>query len=88
MAQPDLDYIAPEVQLGPTSVSAGSDTGAINGHAAVTTCSTYCDMFSLGQTLCAVYNNGKSLLQCGHNTATYAKRLEQVEWMVLFYFCE
>ena len=66
MAQPDLDYIAPEVQA-PTENGVTSRT-----------CSTLCDMFSLGQTICAIYNNGKSLLQCNHNPATYTKRLEQV----------
>ena len=61
MAQPDLDYIAPEIQM---------DTAKIR--------SCLVDMFSMGMLICALYNHGKSLLQSGHNTATYAKRMEQV----------
>lgn len=61
MAQPDLDYIAPEIQL---------ETGKGN---------TYlCDMFSLGMVICAIYNQGHSLIQANHSTAAYAKRVESV----------
>ncbi|XP_074643390.1 SCY1-like protein 2 [Tubulanus polymorphus] len=59
MAQPDLDYIAPELQLDKT-------------------CTFMCDMFSLGLVLCAIYNNGKSLLDCNRNPAVYAKKVEQL----------
>lgn len=61
MAQPDLDFIAPEIQL-----------------QACKTCSPQSDMFSLGMTVCAVYNRGHSLIVAGHNTAIYAKKIEQV----------
>ena len=65
MAQPDLDYIAPEIQL---------ETGKGN---------TYlCDMFSLGMTICAIYNNGQSLIQANHSTSGYAKRIEMVRYLV------
>ena len=68
MAQPDLDFIAPEVQLAPTSQAAG----------VASECSFAVDMFSLGQTICAIYNDGRSLLQCHHNPANYSKLTEQV----------
>lgn len=61
MAQPDLDFMAPEVQL-----EQGKEV------------LTVVDMFSLGMTICAIYNNGKSLIQANHNPSHYAKRVEQV----------
>ena len=61
MAQPDLDYIAPEQQL---------ETAK---HA-----TTLCDMFSFGMVICAIYNDGHSLIQANHNTATYVKKTEMV----------
>ncbi len=61
MAQSDLDYIAPEIQM-----ETGKGT-------------TYlCDMFSLGMTICAIYNNGRSLIQANHSTSTYAKHVDRV----------
>ena len=71
MAQPDLDFIAPEVQLRSTSTS--HDAGASE-------CTFAADMFSLGQTICAIYNNGYSLLQCQHNPAMYLRQVEQVNF--------
>ena len=62
MAQPDLDFIAPEVQMN----HSGKEVF------------TVVDMFSLGMTICAIYNNGKSLIQANHNPSVYAKRVEQV----------
>ena len=62
MTQPDLDYIAPEIQMEPGKSSA----------------KILCDMFSLGQLICAIYNQGRSLIQANHNPAQYAKRIEQV----------
>ena len=65
MVQPDLDYLAPEIQV------QGSKH-----------CSTDCDMFSLGMTICAVYNQGKSLLQANHNPSVYSKKIDQVRQKV------
>lgn len=63
MAQPDLDYVAPDVQL---MQSAGAQ--AIPA----------CDVYSLGQLVCAIYNDGKSLIQAGHNVTAYNRQFEQV----------
>ena len=63
MTQPDLDFIAPEIQL---------DMGK--------SCTILCDMFSLGQVICAIYNSGRSLIQANHNPANYAKRIELVRY--------
>ncbi|XP_069702652.1 SCY1-like protein 2 [Periplaneta americana] len=60
MAQPDLDYIAPEVQT--TSV-----------------CSILSDMFSLGMVVCAIFNQGRPLIQANHSSSTYMKQLEVLE---------
>jgi len=35
-------------------------------------------MFSLGMVICAVYNNGRPLIQAGNSTSNYAKQLETV----------
>ncbi|XP_069166584.1 SCY1-like protein 2 [Procambarus clarkii] len=59
MTQPDLDYIAPEVQT-------------------ASTCSVLSDMFSLGLTICAIFNSGKSLIEANHSSSVYQKQLEVV----------
>ncbi|XP_017860634.1 PREDICTED: SCY1-like protein 2 [Drosophila arizonae] len=41
-------------------------------------CSLLSDMFSLGMVICAVYNNGRPLIQAGNSTSNYAKQLETV----------
>ena len=61
MAQPDLDFMAPEIQLEPGKM-----------------CTVLCDMYSLGMVICAIYNNGRSLIQANHNPNTYAKKIDQV----------
>ncbi|XP_068083856.1 SCY1-like protein 2 [Anabrus simplex] len=60
MAQPDLDYIAPEVQT-------------------QSVCSILSDMFSLGMVLCAIFNQGRPLIQANHSSSTYMKQLEVLE---------
>ncbi|XP_033608206.1 SCY1-like protein 2 isoform X4 [Cryptotermes secundus] len=60
MAQPDLDYIAPEVQ-----------TSSL--------CSIVSDMFSLGLVVCAIFNQGRPLIQANHSSSTYMKQLEVLE---------
>jgi len=62
MAQPDLDYMAPEIQL---------NSGTAQATAA-------CDIYSFGQLICALHNDGKALIQAGHNVSNYGRQLEQV----------
>ena len=61
MAQPDLDYMAPEIQLETSK-----------------TCTVLSDMFALGMVICAIYNQGKAMIQANHSAAVYTKRMEQV----------
>jgi len=61
MVQPDLDYLAPEIQL-----EIAQDV------------TVFSDMFSLGLVICAIHNNGHSLIQANHNISTYARHSEQV----------
>ncbi|XP_017956241.1 SCY1-like protein 2 isoform X2 [Drosophila mojavensis] len=42
-------------------------------------CSLLSDMFSLGMVICAVYNNGRPLIQAGNSTSNYAKQLETLD---------
>ncbi|XP_037077025.1 SCY1-like protein 2 [Pollicipes pollicipes] len=57
MAQPDLDFIAPEIQT-------------------TSQCTLLSDLFSLGMVICAVFNNGKSLIEANHSNTTYMKQFE------------
>jgi len=41
-------------------------------------CSLLSDMFSLGMVICAVFNNGRPLIQAGNSTSNYAKQIESV----------
>jgi len=70
MVQPDLDYMAADVQLRATKYTTPD-----------------CDMYSLGLLICTIYNNGKSLIQAGHNITSYTKQVEQVTYCsLLLYF--
>ncbi|XP_063910269.1 SCY1-like protein 2 isoform X3 [Zophobas morio] len=60
MAQPNLDYTAPETQ-----------TQSI--------CSILSDMFSLGMVICAIFNQGRPLIQAGNSSSAYLKQLELLE---------
>ncbi|XP_076272847.1 SCY1-like protein bma isoform X2 [Rhynchophorus ferrugineus] len=60
MAQPNLDYIAPE-----------SQTQSV--------CSILSDMFSLGMVLCAIFNQGRPLIQANNSSSSYTKQLELLE---------
>ncbi|XP_054274945.1 SCY1-like protein 2 isoform X2 [Macrosteles quadrilineatus] len=60
MAQPDLDYTAPEVQTS-------------------SQCSVLSDMFSLGMVICAIFNQGRPLVQANHSSSAYLKQLELLE---------
>ncbi|XP_065171886.1 SCY1-like protein 2 isoform X3 [Atheta coriaria] len=60
MAQPNLDYTAPETQ-----------TQSI--------CSILSDMFSLGMVICAIFNQGRPLIQAQHSSSSYLKQLELLE---------
>ncbi|XP_023289663.1 SCY1-like protein 2 [Orussus abietinus] len=55
VAQPNLDYIAPEVQE--------------------KSCSIMSDMFSLGMLICAIFNQGRPLIQANHSCSTYLKQM-------------
>ncbi|KAM3180134.1 hypothetical protein ACTXT7_016897, partial [Hymenolepis weldensis] len=55
--QPDLGYIAPEVQLHHTM-------------------SPLADIFSFGMVICAIFNDGASLLACDGNAANYPKAIQ------------
>ncbi|XP_026500292.1 SCY1-like protein 2 isoform X2 [Vanessa tameamea] len=63
ICQPNLDYLAPEVQ--------------INGH-----CTILSDMFSLGLIICALFNQGKSLLQANNNPMLYMRQIEFLDQQV------
>ncbi|KAJ0183886.1 hypothetical protein K1T71_000309 [Dendrolimus kikuchii] len=63
ISQPDLDFLAPEVQL--------------NGQ-----CNILSDMFSLGLVICAVFNNGRPLIQANNNPMLYMKQIEFLDQQV------
>ncbi|XP_026314465.1 SCY1-like protein 2 isoform X2 [Hyposmocoma kahamanoa] len=63
ICQPNLDYLAPEVQT--------------NGQ-----CNILSDMFSLGLVICAVFNNGKPLIQANNNPLLYMKQIEFLDQQV------
>ncbi|KAH9505382.1 hypothetical protein Btru_058578, partial [Bulinus truncatus] len=60
MAQPDLNYMAPEIQINKK-------------------CTPLSDMFSVGMVICAIYNQGKSLINAEHNPSLYVKQLDQMQ---------
>ncbi|XP_014477686.1 PREDICTED: SCY1-like protein 2 [Dinoponera quadriceps] len=60
MTQPNLDYIAPEIQQKKLST--------FNS-----------DMYSLGMTICAIYNEGRPLIQANHSCSDYLKQLETLD---------
>ncbi|KMY98799.1 SCY1-like protein 2 isoform X3 [Drosophila simulans] len=45
-------------------------------------CSLLSDMFSLGMVICAVFNNGRPLIQAGNSTSNYAKQMETLDDLV------
>ncbi|XP_075991085.1 SCY1-like protein bma isoform X2 [Anticarsia gemmatalis] len=63
LAQPNLDFMAPEVQT--------------NGQSSILS-----DMFSLGLVICAVFNNGKPIIQANNNPLLYLKQIEFLEQQV------
>ncbi|XP_039287432.1 SCY1-like protein 2 [Nilaparvata lugens] len=63
MAQPHLDYMAPEVQ-----------TSSV--------CSIMSDMYSLGMVICAIFNQGRPLIQANHSSSAYLKQIEVLEEQV------
>ena len=62
LAQPNLNFIAPEVQTEKK-------------------CSTISDIFSLGMTICCVYNQGQPLINAEYSTQTYVKQLDLVKYL-------
>nr|CAD7409483.1 unnamed protein product [Timema cristinae] len=42
-------------------------------------CSILSDMFSLGMVICAIFNQGRPLIQANHSSSTYLKQLELLE---------
>ncbi|XP_025993291.1 SCY1-like protein 2 isoform X2 [Solenopsis invicta] len=60
MTQPNLDYIAPEVQQKKLA-------------------SFSSDMYNLGMTICAIYNQGRPLIQANHSCSDYLKQLETLD---------
>ncbi|XP_057660575.1 SCY1-like protein 2 isoform X2 [Diorhabda carinulata] len=60
MAQPNLDFTAPETQ-----------TQSI--------CSILSDMYSLGMVICAIFNNGRPLIQANNSTSAYLKQMELLD---------
>lgn len=40
------------------------------------------DMYSLGMTICAIYNQGRPLIQANHSCSDYLKQLETVSWFI------
>ncbi|XP_026830100.1 SCY1-like protein 2 isoform X2 [Ooceraea biroi] len=63
MTQPNLDYIAPEVQQ--------KKLGSFSS-----------DMYSLGMTICAIYNQGRPLIQANHSCSDYLKQLDALDEQV------
>ncbi|XP_060832867.1 SCY1-like protein 2 isoform X1 [Bombus pascuorum] len=63
MTQPNLDYIAPEVQQ-----------KKVGGF--------YSDMYSFGMTICAIFNQGRPLIQGNHSCSEYLKQLENLKEQV------
>ena len=59
LAQPNLNFIAPEVQ-------------------SEKKCSSVSDIFSLGMTICCVYNRGQPLINAEYNTQIYNRQLDLV----------
>lgn len=45
---------------------------------ALQNCSILSDMWSLGMVMCAIFNNGRSLVLAGNSPSAYAKQLETV----------
>ncbi|XP_043493375.1 SCY1-like protein 2 isoform X1 [Polistes fuscatus] len=60
MAQPNLDYLAPETQQKELDCFAS-------------------DMFSLGMTMCAIFNHGRPLIQANHNYTEYLRQMENLD---------
>ncbi|KAK6629258.1 hypothetical protein RUM43_003075 [Polyplax serrata] len=42
-------------------------------------CSILSDMFSLGMVICAIFNQGRALIQANHSASTYLKQLDVLE---------
>ncbi|CAH8640116.1 unnamed protein product [Schistosoma curassoni] len=59
LAQPDLDFIAPEAQM-------------------YNSMSPLADMFSLGMVVCAIHNQGHSLIDSEQNPNIYVKQLPEI----------
>lgn len=85
-AQAELDFLAPEIQLGrdgglgegPSkleTIAAGRIGGGSGGGRPVTHAA---DMFSLGLLVCALFNGGRSLLECNGEAEFYEAALGQV----------
>ncbi|XP_058808190.1 SCY1-like protein 2 isoform X2 [Phymastichus coffea] len=60
ITQPNLDYLAPEVQQ--------KKVGC-----------TLSDMYSMGMVMCAIFNNGRPLIQANHSVSDYLKQQETLE---------
>ncbi|XP_076230224.1 SCY1-like protein bma isoform X2 [Nomia melanderi] len=63
MTQPNLDYIAPEIQQKKQG-------------------SFYSDMYSFGMTICAIFNQGRPLIQANHSCSEYLKQIENLQKQV------
>lgn len=46
-------------------------------------CSILSDMFSLGMVICAIFNNGKPLIQAQNSPSAYIKQSELVSFIVI-----
>ena len=72
MTQPDLDFVAPDIQLAPTTTTTSTSTTAAAAAASA-------DVFSYGLLVCAVFtDSGRSLVHAEHNVATYARQIDKV----------
>lgn len=49
-------------------------------------CSILSDMFSLGLVICAIFNQGRPLIQASNNPSMYLKQLEMVSIRDLVYW--
>ena len=95
-AQAEVDFMAPEIQLGRDAsgsegpghletIAAGkiSKVGGTGGGRPV---SHAADMFSLGLLVCALFNGGRSLLECNGEAEFYEAALGQVRVLSCLYY--
>lgn len=88
MAQPNLDFMGELLACLSLFLPLSNVCSAAPETQSSSKCSLLSDMFSLGMVICAVYNNGRPLIQAGNSTSNYAKQLETVsEYSYCYCYC-